>query len=112
MKRTIMVCAAVAVVLLAAAGFAEITNPLAGNAAAIKEGEKIFDSKCADCHMGDGTGGSGPNLTDADWIYGGSDAEVFASVLKGRRGIMPSWSGELKEEEIWKVIAYIRTLKR
>jgi cytochrome c oxidase cbb3-type subunit III len=87
-------------------------NPFTGNAAAVREGEKIFDAKCADCHGGDATGGAGPDLTDDRWIYGGSDAEVFASVSSGRKGGMPSWSGELKHDDIWKVIAYIRSLHR
>ena len=112
MKRMIVVVAvAAATGLLADAGIAEVKNPFAGNAEAIKEGEKIFDSRCMECHL-DGTGGSGPNLTDAEWKYGGTDADVFTSVSKGRRGGMPSWGGELKEEDIWKVIAYVRTLKR
>jgi len=87
-----------------------ITNPFDGNASAIKEGEKIYDRLCVDCHL-DGTGGSGPNLIDKEWKYGSSDADLFESVSKGRPGGMPSWSGELKEEEIWKVIAYVRTMK-
>ena len=89
----------------------EMKNPFEGNAAAIKEGEKVYDRVCVDCHL-DGTGGSGPNLIDDTWLYGGSDAEVFETVSKGRPGGMPSWSGELKEEEIWKVIAYIRSIKQ
>ena len=86
-------------------------NPFAGNAAAIKEGERIFDSHCVDCHL-DGTGGSGPNIIDDTWIYGGSDAEVFETVSMGRPGGMPAWLGDLKEEEIWKVIAYVRSIKK
>jgi mono/diheme cytochrome c family protein len=50
-----------------------VKNPFEGKPEAIKEGEKIFDAKCAECHM-DGTGGAGPNLTDDTWIYGGADA--------------------------------------
>jgi cytochrome c oxidase cbb3-type subunit 3 len=89
-----------------------IANPFAGNAAAIKEGEQIFDARCAECHGGDAMGMSGPDLTDAKWLYGASDAEVFTSVSQGRKGGMPSWRGTLKDDEIWKVIAYIRSLKK
>jgi cbb3-type cytochrome c oxidase subunit III len=99
-------------ILVCAASAGEAKNSFAGNAAAIKEGEKVFDEKCADCHGGDAMGGAGPDLTDDKWIYGGSDAEVFATVSGGRKGGMPSWKGQLKDEEIWKVIAYIRSLHK
>jgi cytochrome c(L) len=89
----------------------EMKNPFEGKPEAIKEGDKIFDAKCSECHM-DGTGGAGPNLTDDTWIYGGSDAEVFETVAGGRKGGMPSWKGELSKDDIWKVIAYIRSIHR
>jgi cytochrome c oxidase cbb3-type subunit 3 len=128
MKQAVLITFAVAVAVLlgvvlmqarpvsaAGAGAApalEIKNPFAGNTAAVKEGETIFDAKCAECHGGDAMGGSGPDLTDDKWIHGGSDTEVFATVSGGRKGGMPSWKGELKDEEIWKVIAYIRSLHK
>jgi len=86
-----------------------LKNPFEGNKTAIAEGEKIFDEKCSECHM-DGTGGSGPNLTDDLWIYGGSDTDVYTTVSGGRKGGMPSWKSELKEDQIWKVIAFIRSI--
>lgn len=113
MKRAIVLagaaCAAIVVSGAVLAG-AAAKNPYEGNAAAIKEGEKIYDQLCVDCHL-DGTGGSGPNLIDNEWKYGGSDAEVFETISRGRPGGMPSWSGELKEDDIWKVIAYVRSIK-
>ena len=89
----------------------DMQNPYEGNKAAIKEGDSIFDAKCSECHM-DGTGGAGPNLTDDTWIYGGSDADVFETISGGRKGGMPSWRSELSKDDIWKVIAYIRSLYR
>lgn len=86
-----------------------VKNPFEGKPEAIKEGEKIFDAKCSECHM-DGTGGAGPNLTDDTWIYGGSDAEVFETISYGRKGGMPSWKRELGADNIWKVIAFIRSI--
>jgi len=89
----------------------EITCPYTGDAAAIAEGRKLFYRSCAECH-GDGTGGSGPDLTDNTWLCGGSDAQIFATVAYGRPGGMPSWSSDLKDDEIWKIIAFIRSLKK
>jgi len=88
---------------------AAVKNPFEGKPDAIKEGDKIFDAKCSECHM-DGTGGAGPNLTDDVWIYGGSDADVFATISGGRKGGMPSWKSELSTDDIWKVIAFIRSI--
>jgi cytochrome c(L) len=90
---------------------AVVKNPFEGKPEAIKDGEKIFDAKCSECHM-DGTGGAGPNLTDDIWIYGGSDAAVFETISYGRKGGMPSWKNELSKDDIWKVIAFIRSIYR
>ena len=89
----------------------EMKNPLEGKPEAIKEGDKIFDARCSECHM-DGTGGAGPDLTDDTWIYGGSDAEVFETISGGRKGGMPSWKGVLSSDDIWKVMAFIRSIHR
>jgi cytochrome c oxidase cbb3-type subunit III len=89
----------------------EMKNPFAGMPEAIKEGDKLFDEKCSECHM-DGTGGAGPNLTDDTWIYGESDAEVFETIAYGRKGGMPSWKSELGADKIWKIIAFIRSIHR
>lgn len=88
-----------------------VTCPYTGDPAAIAEGKKLFNRNCAECH-GDGTGGSGPDLTDNDWLCGGSDYQIFVTVLKGRPAGMPSWSGDLKDDEIWKIIAFIRSLRK
>ena len=90
----------------------DVKNPYEGKPESIREGEKLFDAKCADCHGGDAMGQSGPDLTDDKWIYGGSDAEVFETVMNGRKGGMPSWKSELGKDDIWKVIAYVRSLKK
>lgn len=103
---------AAATIALAADAPKDMTNPFAGSAEAIKAGEKIFDEKCMDCHGGDATGGAGPDLTDDKWIYGGSDADVFTTISRGRKGGMPSWGGQLKDDEIWKAIAYVRSLAK
>lgn len=94
-----------------AAAADSVKNPFDGDPAAIKAGAALFDERCAECH-GDGTGLSGPDLTDNDWTYGGSDADVEASVKKGRPGGMPSWSGEIPDDDIWKIIAFIRSIKK
>lgn len=92
--------------------FAEVRNPFEGNREAIERGKKIFAEKCAACHGPDATGSIGPSLVDDEWKYGGTDREVMISIKNGRPGGMPAWGNLLSEEDIWKVIAYLRSLKK
>ncbi|MFN3479925.1 MAG: c-type cytochrome [Thermodesulfovibrionales bacterium] len=87
-------------------------NPFIGNREAIKEGAVLYKNNCERCHGPEGSGGVCPNLTDRNWIYGGRDGDIFSSISSGRPGGMPAWKGILKKEEIWKIIAYIRTLEK
>lgn len=111
----LIVCLLVAFVLgtsVVADAPKDLRNPYAGDSAAAAAGEKLFDEKCADCHGSDAMGGAGPDLTDDKWIYGGADADLFTTITQGRKGGMPSWGGDLKDEDIWKVISYIRKLAK
>ncbi|MGE5190104.1 MAG: cbb3-type cytochrome c oxidase subunit II [Gemmatimonadota bacterium] len=87
-------------------------NPFAGDREAVEEGRRIFEANCKACHGEGATGGFGPNLTDKEWKFGGSDPEVFTTVSGGRPGGMPSFMGTLGPTRIWKVIAYIRSLAK
>ena len=89
---------------------AETGNPYAGKREAAEEGEKLFEANCRSCHGEKGNGGFGPNLADGEWIFGGGDAEVFASIAKGRPKGMPAFEGSLGRDRIWKTIAYLREL--
>jgi cytochrome c oxidase cbb3-type subunit III len=53
----------------------------------------------------------GPSLRDSAWSYGSSDASLFATITEGRPAGMPTWGGKIPEEQIWKLVAYIRTLR-
>lgn len=85
-------------------------NPFAGDREAAEEGAKIFQANCQACHGEGAKGGFGPNLTGRSWKYGGGDADLFATVSRGRPGGMPSFEGTLGATRIWKVIAYLRSL--
>jgi putative heme-binding domain-containing protein len=88
-----------------------LSNPFAGNADAIKEGTDMYRGYCTGCHGGLGHGGKCPDITDDIWIHGGSDAEVFRTIGKGVPGTeMRNFDVGLRPDEIWKIIAYIRTL--
>ena len=80
---------------------------LAGN------GETLFLDNCSGCHMEDGTGDRGlgaPNLTDAVWLYGGSQEALEETIRYARFGVMPPWASRLSEAEIQAVTAYVHQL--
>lgn len=64
---------------------------LAKDAEAMKVGQRIFANNCAVCHGSTGRGSLGfPNLTDDDWLYGGSPEKIKETLLLGRQGQMPA----------------------
>ncbi len=88
------------------------TNPYTGDAAAIAAGKALWrDTGCYSCHGGLAEGGVGPDLTDDTWVYKPTDKMLFKTIAKGRSGTnMVGWSADLDDDEIWQVIAYIRSL--
>jgi cytochrome c oxidase cbb3-type subunit 3 len=88
-----------------------VHGPYDGIEGGIEEGRFLYvRMNCAYCHGFDGTGGMGPDLTDASWRYGGTDADVFASIYLGRAAGMPAWGPALTQDQIWKLVAYVRSL--
>lgn len=87
-------------------------NPYEGNEVAVVEGRRLFNwYNCSGCHGGHGGGGMGPSLRDPVWIYGGSPDHIFASISHGRSKGMPSWGSKIPDEQIWKLVSYIKTLR-
>jgi len=88
-----------------------LENPLAGDAAVAKAGEKLFSAmNCDGCHNLGGSGWVGPSLADGRWRYGGADAEVFSSIYYGRPKGMPAFGGVLGADGVWTLVTYIRSL--
>jgi len=53
-------------------------------------GERLFLNNCAQCHGSDARGGKGfPNLSDSDWLHGGTPEKIKESITLGRTGNMP-----------------------
>ena len=90
----------------------ETTVELLTEASDIKAGETIFKSNCIPCHMADGGGGIGPNLTDNYWILGGGIKNVFHTISEGGRDGkgMIAWKQTLKPVEIAQVASYVLTI--
>ncbi|MFX0555579.1 cbb3-type cytochrome c oxidase N-terminal domain-containing protein [Maribacter sp. CXY002] len=84
---------------------------LLSDASDLAAGKTIFETNCVACHMADGGGGIGPNLTDDYWILGGGIKNVFNTVSEGGRDGkgMVSWKSILKPVQIAQVSSYILT---
>jgi cytochrome c oxidase cbb3-type subunit 3 len=78
---------------------------------ALTLGHNVFVNNCAACHGSDARGAKGyPNLTDADWLYGGAPDTVVATIAKGRNGVMPPWGPALGDKGVEEVANYVLTL--
>ena len=74
-------------------------------------GDRLFMNNCAQCHGSDARGSKGfPNLTDNDWLYGGTPDKIKETLLHGRKAAMPGWFDALGEQGIKEMTAYVLSL--
>ncbi|GGC70099.1 cytochrome-c oxidase, cbb3-type subunit III [Undibacterium terreum] len=75
-------------------------------------GERLFLTYCAQCHGSDARGNKGfPNLTDKDWLYGGSPDIIKTTIMSGRNGQMPSMAAALgTDDDVRNVAHYVLSL--
>ena len=85
---------------------------LAADPGAMAIGERIFLNNCAQCHGSDGRGSKGfPNLTDKDWLWGGSIEAIRETIAKGRSGVMPPQAANIGgSAEVDRLIQYVLSL--
>jgi len=85
------------------------TVELLTDASDLKAGQKIFETNCVACHLNDGGGQIGPNLTDKYWILGGGIKNVFNTISEGGRDGkgMVAWKKSLKPLEMAQVSSYV-----
>jgi cytochrome c oxidase cbb3-type subunit 3 len=65
---------------------------------------------CAGCHGEDGKGMAAagfPNIVDDAWQYGGSEAAIVETIMKGRKGGMPAQMQALGEAKIHMLTAFV-----
>ncbi|KGL61699.1 cbb3-type cytochrome c oxidase N-terminal domain-containing protein [Polaribacter sp. Hel1_85] len=76
-------------------------------------GKAVFNLNCASCHLADGGGSIGPNLTDEFWILGGGVKNVFTTISNGGRDGkgMIAWNKTLKAADMAKVASYVISLQ-
>ncbi|GGY45549.1 cytochrome-c oxidase, cbb3-type subunit III [Parvularcula lutaonensis] len=83
------------------------------NPEAIEAARPIFEAQCATCHGKDGRGNrefGAPNLTDAEWLYGGDLRSIRAQIHSGRNGVMPAWGDRLDDATITALAVYVHAL--
>lgn len=87
-------------------------NPYAGDNSVLSDGRRLFVwYNCAGCHGDHGGGGMGPSLRDSLWYYGGDDASIYASIAEGRRFGMPAWGTKIPQDQIWRLVTYIKSMR-
>ena len=105
----------------AAAPAAEtIKNPVPATAASVTAGAAAFKKYCAFCH-GPAAKGEGPlapkdshppDLTDATWVHGSTDGEIFTVIANGAGADskMIAFKGKMPDQDLWHIIDFLRSL--
>lgn len=97
---------------LYAAFNAQEPEQLSKDPKAMAVGERLFMNNCAQCHGSDARGSKGfPNLTDNDWLHGGTPDKIKETLIKGRMGQMPPMAAAVgTPEDIRNVSHYVLSL--
>jgi mono/diheme cytochrome c family protein len=100
---------------------AKVQNPVAATPDSIAAGRRTYQRYCANCHGINAEGGPGndlippaPDLTGKEWHHGSTDGEIFDTI---KNGVPPelnmgAWGDQLKDQDIWAVVNYIRSLAK
>jgi cytochrome c oxidase cbb3-type subunit 3 len=84
---------------------------LSRDPAALSIGRNLFANECSLCHGSDARGAASfPNLTDADWLWGGQPERVIQTINEGRVAAMPGWGPALGSKGVEDMLAYVLSL--
>jgi cytochrome c oxidase cbb3-type subunit 3 len=86
---------------------------VAANGEAKEMGQRLFLTYCAQCHGSDAKGAKGfPNLTDADWLWGGTPEKIKETITKGHDAVMTpkGTKPDMDAEQVKDVVHYVRSL--
>jgi cytochrome c oxidase cbb3-type subunit 3 len=86
---------------------------LVNNEEALKTGQRIYASNCSVCHGSGAKGSQGfPNLTDNDWLYGGTPEDIVKTLIYGRQAMMPAKGlmPSMTDKQISETAQYVRSL--
>jgi len=100
---------------------AKLKNPVASSPESIAAGQQLYARNCASCHGRNGQGGPGndlipaaPSLLGDAWTHGSTDGEIFTNI---KIGVAPDFNmvpfkDKLKDDEIWNLVNYIRSISK
>ncbi|MFL5477381.1 MAG: c-type cytochrome [Gemmatimonadales bacterium] len=87
-----------------------MNGPYEQNAYGVSQGKTLYNSfNCSGCHF-QGGGGIGPPLMDDEWVYGSRPENIFETIAEGRPNGMPSFGGKINPDQIWQIVAYVRSM--
>lgn len=90
----------------------ENTVVLLADPAEIAQGKEMFQKTCIACHLADGGGNVGPNLTDEYWLHGGGIKDIFKSIKYGWQDKgMKSWKDDFSPKQIQQLASFVKSLK-
>jgi cytochrome c-L len=89
-------------------------NPYDDKPEAVAQGKQLYGEFCQACHMPDGSGGMGSNLTGEKHVYERikTDVGLFEVVFGGASGAMQPFGQRMSQDQILKVMAFVRTLMK
>ena len=99
----------------------KVVNPVKPTAASIAVGKKKYGYDCAMCHGADGDGKGDlaidmklkmPDYRDPATLKSVTDGEMFYVIKNGNGGEMPSEADRLKDEDVWNLVNYIRSIPK
>jgi mono/diheme cytochrome c family protein len=99
--------------------YKKLENPVKEGEQAIEAGKKLYNRYCSFCHgrtgMGDGIKGKQlktfPGDFSGDFYQSQTDGEHFYKTKFGR-GEMPGYDGKIPDEDIWRMVIYMRTFRK
>jgi len=86
---------------------------VAANSEAKEMGQRLYLTYCSQCHGSDARGARGfPNLTDSDWLWGGTPEQIKETLTKGRDAMMPAKGvkPDLNGDQIKDIASHVRSL--
>ena len=102
------------------AAAAAIRNPVPSTPASVTAGAAAYKKYCAFCHgvaaKGDGPlapkDSNPPDLTDAMWVHGSTDGEIFTLITNGAGATskMVAFKGKMPDQDLWHIINFLRSL--
>ena len=102
------------------AGAQALENPVEATRESLAAGRQRYVFLCRQCHgnrgAGDGdmshAGGIPSDFTDDVWTHGASDGEIFTVIKEGVSADMQGYGNQLRDEDIWNLVNYIKSLSR